>query len=149
MEWCVLIDADETPEIPCCDVKKTSTGSQRTLAAALYLLNCPPPEHQPAGSSATSTPCHPVEKQMPGINYDFSHRAKEVRLLKPWQRCGYRDETKLVGCVSRAQTLVRFNDARNAAGVPDLRRSTRTGKRHEFADNIHSQVLRGSTIAAN
>ena len=139
------MDADETPEIPCCDVKKTSTGSQRTLAAALYLLNCPEPEHQP---SAT-TPIHPVEKRMPGINYDFSHKAKEVRLLKPWQRCGYRDEAKLAGCVSRGQTLVRFNEARSAAGVPDLRRSTVTGKRHEFANNIHSQVLRGSTIAAN
>jgi len=140
VEWRVSVGEKE-PEIPCCDIKKTSTGSMRTLAASLYLLNCP--EHPPG------PPPPPADRPAPEImNYDFSHRAKDPRLLKPWSRCDVKDQAKLSGCVSRGQMLVRFNEMQNAAGTPDLRQNTRTGKKHQFADNIHSQILRGSTIAA-
>jgi len=123
--------------MPCCDVKKTSTGSMRSMAASLYLLNCPE-------SSAPVGQMKPLE---PPHNYDFSHRAKDARLLKPWSGCDGKE--KKAGCVSHGQMLIRFNEAYNCAGVPDLRRNTRTGKKHSFTDNIHSQILRGSTIPAN
>jgi len=131
----------ETTEIPCCDIKKTSTGSMRTLAASLYLLNCPeqPPPPPARRAEKTETEVH---------NYDFSHRARDPKLLKPWPGCG--DRAKVAGCVSRGQILVRFNEMQDAvSAVPDLRQNYRAGKKHQFADNIHSQVLRGSTIPAN
>jgi len=135
----------ETPEIPCCDVKKTSTGSIRTLAASLYLLNCPEPAPPPQVEPTDNQWVQPKPPEQ--HNYDLSHRAKDVRLLNP-RSAGKNTKTKLEGCVSRGQMLVRFNEAYDSSGVPDLRSNTRTGKKHQFADNIHSQVLRGSTVPA-
>ena len=128
---------DDAGEIPCCDVKKTSTGSQRTLAAALVKLNCPdiPPPVRDEG-----------EVPPPYSQYDLSHHAKELRLAKPASACGL-DKPQPTTCISRGQMLIRFNQAYNASGVPDLRRMARTGKRHHFTDNIHSQILRGSTFS--
>jgi len=134
---CLLVwVSDEKPEVPCCDVKKKDTGSMRTLAANLLLLNCP--------SQEVTTPLAAAPQVLPRPNQDFSHRAKDV-LLKPWPRCA-KKERKPTSCASHGQMLLRFNEAYNSAGVPDLRRNQRTGKKHQFANNINSQVLRGSTI---
>ena len=129
-------------QMPCCDVRKTSTGSLRTLAAGLTLLNCP--EHPP--SAPVDRACARPAK--PYVEYDLSQRPEDVRLLKP-SSCQKTpaDRSKLAGCVSRGQMLVQFNDGYDRDGVPDLRRNVRTGKRHQFTDDIHSQVLRGTTIS--
>ena len=127
-------------EIACCDMKKTSTGSLRTLAASLSLLNCPEPGR--LGPGLMSGP--DLQSQ-----YDLSHRARDCSLLKPWTGCfatGPNEVTKVEKCASRGQQLVQFNEGYDRAAVPDLRGTTRTGKRHTFSDNIHSQILRGSTI---
>jgi len=135
--WVITDNKDETSEIPCCDVKKTSTGSMRTLAASLVLLNCPEPAPPPAVA----------KPPVPQPQYDLSHRLKDPRLTKTWSGCAVNSKSE--PCASRADMLIRFNKAYDAGGVPDLRRNYRTGKKHQFAANIHSQVLRGSTIAAN
>ena len=130
---------NDIPEVPCCDVKKKDTGSMRTLAANLLLLNCP------AASQVAPKP-----PQSDKLNQDFSHRAKDAQLLKPWPRCSELErKPKATSCSSHGQMLLRFNEAYNCTGVPDLRRNMRSGKKHQFADNIHSQVLRGSTIPYN
>ena len=126
-------------EIPCCDVKRTSTGSMRTLAAGLAMLNCPeiPPPRAPVV-------CDPPHGQ-----FDLSHFSKDSRLVGPASACKPANVSRPTACVSRAERLVRFNEAYNAAAAvpPDLRLNVRSGKRHRFTDNIHSQVLRGSTLS--
>jgi len=109
--------------MPCCDVRKTSTGSLRTLAAGLTLLNCP--EHPP--SAPVDRACARPAK--PYVEYDLSQRPEDVRLLKP-SSCQKTpaDRSKLAGCVSRGQMLVQFNDGYDRDGVPDLRHNVRTGK---------------------
>jgi len=135
--WFAGTDADGT-EIPCCDVKKTSTGSLRTLAAGLAILNCPENQTAPAAE---------CQQPRPRIQYDLSHFAKDCRIMKPGTICPPADRLKPTSCVSRGQMLIQFNEAYDSAGVPDLRRNARTGKKHTFTDNIHSQILRGSTIS--
>ena len=129
-----------TAQMPCCDVTQTSTGSMRTLAAALAKLNCPehstPPGAQPPGT------CQPPHEPA----HDLSHHAKRTGRLQPGSACQGRQGP--AGCAgsSRGQMLVRFNAAYDSV-APDLRRNARTGKKHHFTDNIHSQILRGSTIS--
>jgi len=117
-------------------VKKTSTGSIRTLAAGLSVLNCPEPRVPDAA---------PIRPPDPRTDYDLSHRAKNTHLLEVTPAMCEGGTPPLDCPISRAKMLIHFNEAYKAR-VPDLRRNVQTGRRHQFVDKIHSQVLRGSTI---
>jgi len=97
--WCSLVfvsgTEEEKPKIPCCNIMGKDTGSQRTLAAHLILLNCPPPEDDVL-----------IQQAAAADNQDFSHHAKAVRLIEPWDGCV--DKGRREGCPSHGQMLLRF-----------------------------------------
>jgi len=130
----------EVPEktTVCCDQHATSTGVQRSLAAS---LNCHPPSpHQHTVAHCPTLPnCDSYEPLLTVQSYDLSE--------KPCRPPHLRHPVARSVCPSRAEVLVQFNDRyAEKETTPDLRDHVTCGKKHTFADSVHSQVLRGSTL---
>ena len=143
------------PTMICCDQHATSTGMQRSLAASLVALNCPPPptHHKVVGARCPTLPdCDSYEPLQTVESYDLSEkpcRPPHFEINKPWSGCRKEFSGPVVrsSCPSKAEVLARFNDRyAETDKTPDLRDHVTCGKKHTYSNSVHSQVLRGSAL---
>lgn len=128
---------DKAPTSQCCSQFMPSTGTRRTLAASLVLLN-----HQESTMSCCPKPPEPPAP----VNYDLSGaRRKQAPIAWPSQAdCRKVEDASGTGCPTRAQVLKQFNVSYKHAPSAVLLTG---GRKHYFTGDVHSQVLRGSVYA--
>jgi hypothetical protein len=168
--------SDSNP-VAVCDQHAASTGTRRTLAANLYLLNGPSdqaatrwaaPRQNPSGASEISPAVDYYDPRPIGNSYDLSMKSTRVdKAIPDWTVCrrpnptssdagkskpsrdGPRVRQLPPSIPTKAEVLARFNEqSSNGEPSADLRKNSVHGKKHVFSGNIHSQQMRGCMLAA-